>query len=77
MLPLRADIKDLSAVVVEVLLGSEALQLRSENDVYYLLCAWRHTPRAFLTMRNAKVSLGGCFRNSAFNTCRKIFCTQS
>jgi len=25
---------------MKVLLGSETLHLRSENDVYYLLCAW-------------------------------------
>jgi len=39
-LPLRADIKGLSAAVMEALLGSDKLQLRSENDAYYLLCAW-------------------------------------
>lgn len=38
--PLRADTKMLSAVVMEVLLGCEKLQLRSENDAYHLLCAW-------------------------------------
>lgn len=31
---------------MEVLLGSERFQLRSENDAYYLLCAWlSQTPR--------------------------------
>ena len=40
LLPLRADIQDFSASVMEVLLGSDTLQLRSENDTHYLLCAW-------------------------------------
>jgi hypothetical protein len=28
------------SVVKKVLLGSETLQLQSENDTYYFLCAW-------------------------------------
>jgi len=40
VLPLHPDIKNLSAEVMEVLLGSDTLQLRSENDAHYLLCAW-------------------------------------
>ena len=40
LLSLPAAIKDLSAEVMEVLLASETLQLRSENNAYYLLCAW-------------------------------------
>ena len=31
--------EELSATVMEVLLGSETLQLRPENDAYYWLCA--------------------------------------
>lgn len=46
VLTLRADIKNLSPGVMKVQLGSEALQLRSENDAYYFLCAWlSQTPR--------------------------------
>ena len=40
LLPLHDEVKELSSVVMKVLLGSETLQLRSENDAYYLLCAW-------------------------------------
>jgi hypothetical protein len=40
VLPLCAAIKDLSPEVMEVLLKSETLQLRSENDAYSLICAW-------------------------------------
>lgn len=40
LLPLRTNVNELSAAVMKVLLGSEELQLRSENDAYYLLCAW-------------------------------------
>jgi len=32
---------------MKVLLGSETLQLRSENDVYYLLCAWLSQSQRF------------------------------
>jgi len=39
-LSLRPDVKEFPAGVMEVLLGSEKLQLRSENDAYYLMCAW-------------------------------------
>jgi len=46
ILPLRDDVKTLSTKMMEVLLGSETLQLWSENDAYYFLCAWlSQTPR--------------------------------
>ena len=39
-LPLRADVKQLSLLVFERLLGSDALQLQLENEAYALVRAW-------------------------------------
>ena len=46
-LPLRADVKQLSAAVFKRLLASDALHLQLENEAFALLVAWlRQSPRA-------------------------------
>eukprot|EP00624_Nannochloropsis_granulata_P006579 evm.model.NODE_49489_length_41668_cov_28.749687.3 len=54
-LPLRADIKRLSAGVMSILLGSDKLQLRSENDAYYLLCAWLSQSKRISDQKECRV----------------------
>jgi len=54
-LPLCVDIKRLSARVMSILLGSDKLQLRSENDAYYLLCAWLSQSRRISDQKECRV----------------------